>query len=312
MPEKQLEGLDLNLLLSLHWILSERNITAASSKIGVSQPAASRSLARLREIFSDPLLVRSGNEMAPTRLGEKLQPVVARAMESCRDVLKITDTFEPEKQEGRFRVACVDYFGVLIAAAWMSAVRPYAPGLDLDIVNPSIELSRDLVSGKADLIILPDVATLNLPPSVDIEQFVRRKVMFQNFRCAVRKGHPIANEKMTLARYLSYDHILVTPEGAKTGIVDRGLADKGKSRRIVYRTSSFLLALPILMRTDCIITAPEALLTLEADNLVTSTPPVKLTGLDLFAGWHPNWTHDDRHKWVRERLFEALAAMGPS
>ena len=308
MAEKQLESLDLNLLLSLHWILTERNITAAASKIGVSQPAASRALSRLREIFEDPLLVRAGNEMAPTRMGEKLQPVVAHAVERCRDVLKITDTFDPASQSGQFRVACVDYVGVLVAAAWAKAICPTAPDLELDVINPSLEVSRELVSGKIDLIILPDLALLNLPASLDIDQFVRRKILSQRYMCAVRKKHPIAKQKLTLKQFLSHDHVLVTPEGARTGIVDRMLSEKGKTRKIAYRTSSFLLALPIVKRTDCIITAPESLLQLEAENFQISPPPLPVQGFAMYGGWHPNWTHDERHKWVRGKLFNALEA----
>ncbi len=308
MAEKQLESLDLNLLLSLHWILTERNITAAANKIGVSQPAASRALSRLRDIFDDPLLVRSGNEMAPTRMGERLQPVVAHAVERCRDVLKITDTFDPSTQGGQFRVACVDYVGVLVAAAWADAICPTAPDLELDIINPTLEVSRDLVSGKIDLVILPDLSIMNLPASIDTDQFVRRKILTQRYLCAVRKKHPVAKEKLTLKQFLSLDHVLVTPEGAKVGIVDRMLEDKGKARKIAYRTSSFLLALPIVKKTDCIITAPESLLQLEKENFRISTPPLSVQGFSMFGGWHPNWTHDERHKWVRDRLFSALSA----
>ena len=307
MPHKQLESLDLNLLLSLHWILTERNITAAAGKIGVSQPAASRALARLRKVFDDPLLVRSGNDMAPTRMGERLAPVVALAVERCRDVLKITDIFDPSTQSGQFRVACVDYVGVMVAAAWMRAISPAAPALELDIINPSLEISRDLVSGKIDLVILPDLALLNLPASLDIDQFVRRKILTQRFLCGVRKGHPIKQSKMTLKQFLSFDHVLVTPASARVGMVDQMLRDKGKTRKIAYRTSSFLLALPIVRKTNCIITAPESLLQLDKANFQISAPPLSLPGFSMFGGWHPNWTHDQRHKWVRDRLFDALS-----
>ncbi len=135
MTEKRLEGLDLNLLLALHWLLTERNVTAAASRIGISQPAASRALGRLRDIFDDPLLVKTGGEMAPTKMAEKIQPAVALAIEKMRDVLKITDTSEPANQTGRFRVACADYVGAMVAAAWAKSVSLAAPQLDLDLIN---------------------------------------------------------------------------------------------------------------------------------------------------------------------------------
>lgn len=303
MTDKRLESLDLNLLLVLHWLLTERNVTAAASRIGLSQPATSRALARLRQIFDDPLLVKSGGVMAPTPMAEKLQPAIAHAMERCRDVLRVSEVFDPQKQEGSYRIACVDYVGAIVASAWASAVSPEAPGLDLDIVDLTIEASRELVSGRIDLIIVPDLRVLDLPPSVDVDQFVRREIYFQDYMCAVRKGHPLAKSKITLKRFVDLDHILVAPQGAKFGLVDRILEQKGLSRRITYRTYSFLLALPILKRSDCVITAPEGLLALDANSLKIFSPPLDVPGFSMFAGWHPNWTHDERHKWVREKLF---------
>ncbi len=306
MSEKHLESLDLNLLLPLHWLLTERNVTAAADRVGLSQPATSRALARLREVFSDPLLVKSGNGMAPTPMAEKLQPVVAHAVERCRDVLRITDNFDVTSQRGSFRIACKDYVGAMVASAWAKVIAPAAPGLDLDIINLSLEVSRDLVSGKIDMVIVPDIALMNLPPSLDIDQFVRRKILNQNYLCAVRKDHPIGNGKLTLKRFTQLQHVLVTPEGSKVGIVDRILAEQGLERRIAYRTDAFLLALPIIHYTDCIITAPEALLNLDKNNLKILPSCIDVPGYSLNGAWHPNWTHDERHKWVRDKLFKAM------
>lgn len=305
--EKRLESIDLNLLVALHWLLTERSVTAAANRIGLSQPAMSRALGRLRDIFDDPLLVKSGAAMQLTPMAERLQSATAHAVERCRDVFRATENFAPETAAGAFRIACVDYTGVMVADAWAGEVRPAAPAMNLEIVDLTIEASRDLVSGKIDLVIMPDPSVLDLPPGVDIDQFVRRKVIPQNYLCALRKDHPDAGKRMTLKKYVALDHILVAPEGAAIGIVDRALAHKGLERRIAYLTFSFLLALPILQSTDCVITAPDGLLAIDADRLVTFPPPVELGLIDLYAGWHPNWTHDKRHRWVRGKLFEALA-----
>ena len=307
MAQKQLEGLDLNLLLALHWLLTERNVTAAAGKIGLSQPAASRALARLREIFGDPLLVKSGSEMAATPVAEKLQPAVAHAIERCRDVLRIAETFDPSTQTGRYRIACADYVGAMVAAAWAAAIAKAAPRLDLDLVRLSLEAGRELSSGKIDLVIVPDASLMDLPPSFDVDQFVQRPIMRQTYFTAVRRGHPLAKGKMTPKRFVSYDHILVTPGNARIGVVDRALAAHGFERRIAYRTASFLLALPIVERTDCILTAPHGLIALSESKLATFPPPVELNDYGMHGAWHPNWTHDARHKWVRDRLFAELA-----
>ena len=306
MTQKSLESLDLNLLLALHWLLTERNVTAAAGKIGLSQPAMSRALGRLRATFDDPLLIKAGTTMAPTPLGERLQPVAALAVERCRDVLRISDQFDPEDATGRYRIACVDYTGAMLAEIWSTAIRPMAPKLDLEIVNLTFAASRDLVSGKIDLVIMPAPERLVIPASVDIDQFVRKQIINQKYMTAMRRDHPAAKSKLPLKKFAALEHLLVAPEGTRIGIVDGLLEKAGLTRRISYLTSSFLLALTIVQKTDCVITAPEGLLDLDADRLHIIKPPIDLPDINLFAGWHPNWTHDERHQWVRTRLFEAL------
>ncbi|NNE40596.1 MAG: LysR family transcriptional regulator [Marinicaulis sp.] len=303
MSEKRLEGLDLNLLLALHWLLAERNVTAAANRLGLSQPAASRALSRLRDIFEDPLLVKSGAVMTPTPFAESMQPALAHAIERCRDVLRLTEKFDPSTEQGSFRIACVDYTGALVASAWLNSVAKEAPGIDLDIVSLTISAARDLVSGKIDLVIMPEVRVLDLPPTLDIDQFVSKPVMATRYKTAIRKGHPLSGQNLTMKRFCDYDHILVTPDGAKTGIVDMELAKLEMSRRIAFRTSTFLLALSILQKTDCLLTAPEGLLALDENNIEVFEPPLPVPGFQMYASWHPNWTHDERHRWVREKLY---------
>ncbi|MGV6819368.1 MAG: LysR family transcriptional regulator, partial [Parvularcula sp.] len=172
MTGKRLEGLDLNLLLALHWLLAERNVTAASVKLGLSQPAASRALGRLRDIFDDPLLVKVGGEMSPTPLAERIQPQLAHAIDRCRDVLRVSGEFRPAEQAGRFRMACPDYIGVLASSIWHDFVRPEAPQMSLDLLTPTLETARDMVTGRIDMCVLPDIVALDLPASVDPESFV--------------------------------------------------------------------------------------------------------------------------------------------
>ncbi|MEM9234275.1 MAG: LysR family transcriptional regulator, partial [Pseudomonadota bacterium] len=111
--DRRLEALDLNLLLALHWLLTEENVTAAAGRMGLSQPAASRALGKLRETFGDPLLVKSGSSMAITPTGEALRPVVAHAIDRCRDVLRAVEPFDARAARGRFRIACTDYIGAM-------------------------------------------------------------------------------------------------------------------------------------------------------------------------------------------------------
>ena len=306
MIERRLEGLDLNLLLALHWLLKEQNVTVAASRLGTSQPAASRALGRLREIFDDPLLIKTGNGMMATRLGTHLQPIVAGAIERCRDVLRVSDDFRPADHKGRFRVACADYMGVLVSDTFARDIHPLAPGMALDLIHPTVENAQDLVTGDVDLCILPDPHELSLPPSIDQEQYVRKPIMEQHYMTGMRADHPLAGEPLTMDQFIELDHILVAPEGKEFGVVDAALAERGLNRRIAYRLSSFLLVLSILKRTDCVVTAPHPLLRMLTGQFVAHPPPLPVRGMTMYAVWHPNWTQDNRHRWLREKLFEGI------
>ena len=303
MSEKQLENLDLNLLLALHWLLTERNVTEAAGRLGLSQPATSRALGRLREIFEDPLLIKSGRTMLPTQKAESLQPAVGLAVERMRDVLRIADAFDPATATGSIRIACNDYMAVIVAMAWIRSVKKEAPGLDLSLVDLSFAAARDMISGKIDMVILPDLAMTmaTIPAHFDIEQFVQKEIFTEPWRCAIRKNHPLANQKLTLEQFAGLEHILINPEEQEHGIVDKLLAEKGLKRRIAYRTANFLSVLPLIVKTDCIITAPARLFDLYAKDLIVFESPLEMESMKIFGGWHPNWTHDVRHKWVRSK-----------
>lgn len=304
--DRRLEAIDLNLLLALHWLLTERSVTAAGERLGLSQPATSRALGKLRDVFEDPLLVKSGGSMVPTPLGEELRPAASRAIERCRDVLRISEPFDPGRVSGRVRIGCTDFIGVIVAKAWAEVVRPVAPRLALDIVTPTYESARDMVSGALDFCILPDLAMLDLPPTIRPYDFVQRQVMEQKYVSALRKDHPLAGKPLSLDQFVPMDHVLVAPGGKPGGVVDTAFAEIGRTRHVAYMSESSLPVLPIVMHTDSVLTAPEALVRLVEESLYIFEPPVPLPTLGLHFGWHPNWTTNARHRFVRERLMEAL------
>ncbi len=307
MSERTLESLDLNLLLALHWLLTERNVTEAAKRLDLSQPAMSRTLGRLREVFNDPLLVKSGRVMLPTPKADKLQPAVAHAIERMRDILRISDSFDPNSSEGRVRIACKDYVNFLVATTWAKKITPLAPGLELDITDLTFAAANDLISGRIDLVIMPDLALVDVPAGVDLEQFVRKPIFKEGYICAVRAGHPLQGKALTIEEYIQQDHILINPQGKDKGIADEELAKRGLSRNIKYRTYSFLSALHILSETDCILTAPAGFVRTIPSDVITFPTPFELPEMTTFGSWHPNWTHDERHKWVRNQLFTELS-----
>jgi len=303
---RNLESLDLNLVNVLFWILSEESVSGAAERLGLSQPAVSRALGRLRDVYDDPLLVKQGRKMVPTPLATELFPLVSHAVESLRHVANATGKFDPATHEGTFRIGAKDGMGVRLTEIWMRNVRPYAQGLTLDFVQLEATIAPDVVSGKVDLVVMPFGDSVELPENVDLTQFVMRPACQDEYITCLRKGHPLAGKPLTLDDYVKLDHILINPMRGERSDVDDWLESQGLSRRIAYRSQSFLLAKEIMKRTDCALTMCESLVGRADKDVWVSAPPMPMSSLDICIGWHPNWTQNPRHKWVRERLMAGL------
>ncbi|NNU15496.1 LysR family transcriptional regulator [Parvularcula sp. ZS-1/3] len=308
MTRTRLEDLDLNLIVTLHWLLTEQSVTRAAQRLDVSQPTVSHALGRLRELLGDPLLIKSGRTMLPTKKAESLQPRVAEIVDRMRDLLLEEESFDPAHQKGKFRIAVIDSIGAMVVRSWQSVIQPDAPGLELDILQPAVAQAQDLIAGKIDAIILPEPKMLSLPPGVNIDDFVQRRLFEERYVTAVRRDHPLANG-MDIERYCEADHILINPEGMDVGPIDQRLHDAGRKRRIAFRTETFLLALEALENSDCVLTAPASLFRYHQDKFSVMPCPVHTEGFACYIGWHPNWTHDPQHRWVRERLMNELSRL---
>ncbi|MEM9840327.1 MAG: LysR family transcriptional regulator [Pseudomonadota bacterium] len=308
MGRTRLEDLDLNLIVTLHWLLTEQSVTRAAARLDVSQPTVSHALNKLRDLLGDPLLIKSGRTMLPTKKAEALQPRVAEAVDRMRDLLLEEQSFDPTNQNGKFRIAVIDSIGSMVVRAWQNAVAPEAPNMELDILQPAVPQAQDLIAGKIDAIVLPEPKLLNLPPGIAIDEFVRRPLFDERYVTAARRGHPLGNG-IDAEGFVKYDHILINPEGLDVGAVDQVLHAAGLKRRIAFRTETFLLALEILQNTDCLLTAPRNLFAFAKGDFVEFPCPVNVPSYTMYIGWHPNWTHDPQHRWVRERLMAEMARL---
>ncbi|MBI1210611.1 MAG: LysR family transcriptional regulator [Alphaproteobacteria bacterium] len=302
----RLESIDLNLLLALHWLLEEQNVTAAATKLSLSQPAMSRALSRLRDLLDDALFVQTGRRMLPTPYAESLRPALADAIERLRTTLRPRDDFTPVRATGSFRIACNDYLALVLARAWQRSVRSIAPGLDLEISTLDPGTFQRLMSGAVDLVVMPDVGIANLPRTLDVEQFVRRPLLEEDFACVARRGHPAAGKRLTAKQFAALDHILVSPSGQGLGVVDRLLKEHGAERRIVYRVQNFLAAQQILNFTDCVAVLPRRLVDASNPKPAKIKAPFDIPGFKVISAWHPLRTNDALHRWAREQLAKAL------
>jgi DNA-binding transcriptional LysR family regulator len=297
MDRPELESLDLNRVLALHWLLEESNVSRAARRLGTSQPAMSRSLAELRTWFADPLLTRDGRKLVRTALAESLRPRVAQAIASLRQVMRQPEPFEAATARGSVRIAATDYAASLLWMAWNERVRPVAPELDLDLLSIERASAEDLLRGTLDLVVVRRGA---LPKE---QRFVRRLWLDERYICAVRAGHPLAGKRLSLSRFAKLEHVLVSLGTDDPAPVDELLGQYGLRRRVSVRVSSFLLAPLVVESTDAVATLPSRLLSVWKRELATVHIPNAVPTFSLELAWHPRATGDRRHRFVRDALF---------
>jgi DNA-binding transcriptional LysR family regulator len=302
MHDRSLASIDLNLLVVLRALLNERHVTRAASQVGLSQSATSHALSRLRELYGDPLLVRSGRALVLTPRAQQLLPMLERGLSDLTATVEAEPAFQPRTARRRFRVGMADYAQAFLLGALLRALEREAPGLDLAVLNfPNLE--ERTISGDIELALhLTGMA----PPSL-----VSEALFEDEFVCMVRRGHPLVKSRLRLERYVQLQHVVVAPTGQAGSPVDTELAKRGLSRRIGLWVSNFLVAPIVVSETDYISTMPRRL----AQHLVKRYPlrllptPLALPGFGLSLMWHPRLDHDPAHAWLRKLIARVSRAI---
>ena len=302
MRELNLAGLDLNLLPPLDALLRRRNVTRAAAEVGLSQPAMSRALARLRAIFDDPLLVRAGGGLQPTPLAEALIPKAAAALDGIRGLFHAED-FDPSTLRRTIRLAAADAQTILLAPALVARLAVEAPGLDLRFETIGRDIIGRMEQGQVDLCFA--TAATPLPPGAVSEPLASDRLAL-----VMRRGHPAANRDWSLADYALFPHATVAFFGDGVSEIDAALAAAGIERRIALTTPHFMAAIAAVAASDCVTTISRAFARRFAEpfNLVLRRPPlpdaldVTMVGLRLRAA-------DPALQWLRGVLRHEAAAV---
>jgi DNA-binding transcriptional LysR family regulator len=299
-----LAGIDLNLLVALHSLLRERHVSRAAAKIGVSQPAMSRALARLREMFEDPLLVRAKAGMQPTPRALELYPQIEAILAEIRGLVRPTE-FTPRLATGTIRIAAPDLAVYMFVPALMRQLAEQAPSLALEVVPWAPNWRELLESGAIDL-------SVGVPSGGEPNIYAR--TLFESdWACVLRKGHPALRGKWSIERFASLDHVLVSLTGRGLGPLDQALADAGLSRRIALRVPYPVLTPLIVAETDLVVTTPRWLacrLAAEA-RLTIRRPPVAVSPIRVAVLWHERSHRDPAHQWFRTLLAELASGLDP-
>ncbi len=296
--------IDLNLLAALDVLLTERSVTVAARRLGLSASATSRTLTRLRTATGDPLLVQAGRSLVPTPYAEQLAGRVHALAQEARAVLTpAKDHMDPALLERTFTIRANEGFVALFAAALVAAITVAAPRVRLRFAPKPDKEAAPLRDGRIDLEI--GTAGASAPE-------VRSQLIFRDrFIGAARLGHSLFEAPITPPRYSACGHVVTSRRGAAKGPVDDALHDLGLRREIIVIVPSFLDALNIARRSDlialvprsCIRAAEVAAQGLEGFDLPISTPELAISVM-----WHPRLDADPAHRWLRQKVVATCQA----
>jgi DNA-binding transcriptional LysR family regulator len=295
-----LKGTDLNLLVSLDALIEERNVTRAAARLNVSQPALSAQLARLRDLFQDPLLVPSntGRGMIPTVRGQELKEALHVALTDIETVIKRPPGFNPLTAERTFAVAASDQLTAVLGVALITRTQKLAgPNVRVSFRTPNPDLIPvQFERGQIDLLIND---RRNIPPELKSQNlYEERHVMAQ------RKGHPRGKKPVDLDAYCRLSHVLVSNSGIGgfRGDIDEQLDKIGHRRNVVLSVHQFVLVPLILRMTDCVAALPSRLLERFSRELDTFELPFIARGYTVSMAWHRRNHADKGHIWLRNQI----------
>ena len=302
-------AVDLNLLRVFDAMMLELNTTRAGERVGLSQPAVSSALGRLRHITGDALFVREGNRMVPTARAERLAEPIRTALRGIEEALGSVASFEPATARRVFRILGSDYFSTLLMPGLARTVRETAPGLTIQMLDyPSSAIARLLSDGAVDMAV---------DSRSEMPDWVASHRMFRSHMVTIaRRDNPVLVEsglrpggRIPAELFCALPQVLMSMDGSLAGTVDHALKEMGLSRTIAATVPHFHAVALAVAEAGLIGNLPvhfaervAPLLDLEIYELPVPPPPV-----DVMLYWHDRHGSDAAHAWLRERIVESLS-----
>lgn len=304
MHKVNLRTIDLNLLVILQALLLVKHVTKASQQLNMSQPAVSRALQRLRKVFNDPLLIRTSIGFDLSARGSELLPKLNELLLGVEYLIS-EPTFNPEKASDVIRVFGLDLEATCFIPALNKILRTEAPNMHLEV--------RTETRDHFELLDKDDVHFVfsAMSPSANEGQYHRTLIMQSDSVCIMSTNHPDANNEITLDKYLTYHHGLVSITGIGNGFIDDRLLQLGKKRKRVLRLSSFMVAAEYCENTDLIFLLPEIISSrlIKGRDLVIKQVPdeLKSVPINFYLYWHERYHNDPMCRWLRRRILSNLS-----
>jgi DNA-binding transcriptional LysR family regulator len=299
-----LKNPDLNLLPIAFALYDELSVSRAARLLGMSQPAVSMALRRMRETFDDPLFIRVPTGIAPTPRAHDLvrlaRPLVQRLHQ---DLLKGV-AFDPATTTRTIALALSDVGEMAFLPAVIEQFRARAPQAAIrSVAVPTAQLAHDLEKGEVDV-------AVGYFPSLALKNFRHRRVRIHRFACLMRADHPLRKDKLTPGDFLAAQHIVVQAQGRSQEVLERFLERRRIRRKIALITPHFLGVPFIVARSNLIATMPYAVAKQFAalsPQLAVAIPPYEIPGFELRLHWHRRFDNEPRSRWLREQLFEVFS-----
>jgi DNA-binding transcriptional LysR family regulator len=300
-----LRTFDLNLLRTLAALLDEPRVSSAARQLNLSQPATSAALARLRQAFDDPLLVRAGHQMVLTALARELRPNVRRILADIEQTLRMPAKFDPAASERSFRIAANDYAVMAVLSQVLESIQQQAPRTMIEILPFDEDFEARL--GRHDY-------DLAIRDRWSIRGWRHQETLFnEEYVCIASRDHPRLSRKPTLDQFLAEGHVLISSVGRSPGVVDAALECVGRRRRIAVTLPHFLAAPAIVARTEYVMTIARRVAQQVAPlyNARIFAPPIPIRGFDVAMAWHPGSVADAGVDWLKDQVRNAIRQRNP-
>jgi len=296
-----LKDIDLNLLVVFNRLLMERSVSAAADKLGLTQPAVSNALRRLRVLLNDELFLRTTRGMEPTPYALQLAEPIAYALSTIQNTLSHQTVFDPATSDRRFTLAMTDLGEIELLPPLMDRLEALAPGVTVSTVRNADRLRDDMEAGHVDLAIglLPGLKT----------NFFQQRLFMQRYVCLFRRGHALDKRRVSRREFYAADHVVVVSAGTGHAKMDEIIESADETRRVRLLVPHFVAIGHILASTDMIATVPEryARRCAEPFGLRYVDHPVELPRIGINLFWHAKFHKEPGNQWLRQLIFELFS-----
>ena len=293
-----LAAIDLKLLVVFDAVMAERNVTRAARRLGMSQPAVSNALARVRHLMKDQLFTRGADGMQPTPRATELSVPVHDALRKLETTLE-PPHFDARRTEWTYRLGLSDHASIVLLPALLAQLAASAPGVRLHVLpKANAQVASALAAGEIDL-------AVGVIPALP-RSFGRMRVFEDAYVCLMRAGHPRARGRFSTADYAAAEHLAIRPNYAGLSGIDVLAQQAGVQRRIALAVNQFLAVAPVVRASDLVASLFSRMTEhLDQTGLVLRPIPLPSARVEVAAVWNRALTHHPAHRWLRGQVAAA-------